>query len=105
MRRCNESFEPFVNDSIELNMKSIKSKLIIIITALIIENGWSQRVAAEKLNVTQPRISNLMNGQVSKFAIDMLLEILCKLGFILDITFKPLDKESPIEFTVKKAML
>ncbi|WP_418936582.1 helix-turn-helix domain-containing protein, partial [Klebsiella pneumoniae] len=56
-------------------MISLKSKLIIILTDLIREKGGSQKVTAEKLGVSQPRVSNLMNGQVSKFAIDMLLEM------------------------------
>jgi predicted XRE-type DNA-binding protein len=86
-------------------MVSLKSKLIIILTELIREKGWSQRLAAEKLGVTQPRISNLMNGQISKFAIDMLLEMLCRIGFVMDISFRPHDTESPIEVRVKKAVV
>lgn len=43
-----------------------------------------------------------MNGQVSKFAIDMLLEMLCKIGFVMDVSFRPHDTESPIEVKVKK---
>ncbi|MEB6138229.1 helix-turn-helix domain-containing protein, partial [Klebsiella pneumoniae] len=65
----------------------------------------SQKVTAEKLGVSQPRVSNLMNGQVSKFAIDMLLEMLCKIGFVMDVSFRPHDTESPIEGKVKKAVV
>jgi len=100
-----EPYELFAKDSVELNMVSLKSKLIIILTELIREKGWSQKVAAQKLNVSQPRISNLMNGQISKFAIDMLLEMLCKIGFVMDVSFRPHDKESPIAVTVKKAVV
>lgn len=100
-----EPYELFAKDSVELNMVSLKSKLIIILTELIREKGWSQKVAAQKLGVSQPRISNLMNGQLSKFAIDMLLEMLCKIGFIMDVSFRPHDKESPIAVTVKKAVV
>ncbi|WP_210479742.1 helix-turn-helix domain-containing protein, partial [Pantoea ananatis] len=83
----------------------LKSKLIIILTELIRDEGWSQKVAAQKLGVTQPRVSNLMNGQISKFAIDMLLEMLCRMGFVMDVSFRPHDKESPIDVTVKKAVV
>lgn len=105
LHRVSEPYELFAKDAVELNMISLKSKLIIILTEMIREKGWSQRVAAEKLGVSQPRISNLMNGQFSKFAIDMLLEILCKLGFVMDISFRPHDKESPIDVKVKKAVV
>ena len=100
-----EPFAPFFKDSVELNMISLKSKLIIILTELIREKGWSQRVAAEKLGVSQPRVSNLMNGQRSKFAIDTLLEMLCRIGFVMDVSFRPHDKESPIDVKVKKAVV
>lgn len=100
-----EPFAPFFKDSVELNMISLKSKLIIILTELIREKGWSQRVAAEKLGVSQPRVSNLMNGQISKFAIDTLLEMLCRIGFVMDVSFRPHDKESPIDVKVKKAVV
>lgn len=105
LHRYSEPYAPFSKDSVELNMVSLKSKLIIILTELIRENGWSQKVAAEQLGVSQPRVSNLMNGQFSKFAIDMLLEMLCKLGFVVDVTFRPHDRENPIDFTVKKAVV
>ena len=105
LHRVSEPYELFAKDAVELNMISLKSKLIIILTELIREQGWSQRVAAEKLGVSQPRVSNLMNGQFSKFAIDTLLEILCRIGFVMDVSFRPHDKERPIDVKVKKAVL
>ena len=105
LHRVSEPYELFAKDAVELNMISLKSKLIIILTELIREQGWSQRVAAEKLGVSQQRVSNLMNGQFSKFAIDTLLEILCRIGFVMDVSFRPHDKESPIDVKVKKAVL
>lgn len=103
--KVSEPYELFATDAVELNMVSLKSKLIIILTELIRENEWSQKMAAQKLGVSQPRVSNLMNGQLSKFAIDMLLEMLCKMGFVMDVSFRPHDKESPIGVTIKKAVL
>ncbi|WP_240727329.1 XRE family transcriptional regulator [Escherichia sp. E4385] len=55
--------------------------------------------------MSQPRVSNLMNGQISKFAIDTLLEMLCRIGFVMDVSFRPHDKESPIDVKVKKAVV
>lgn len=98
-------FELFAKDAVELNMLSLKSKLLIIIAEMIRGEGWSQAVAASKLGVSQPRISNLMNGQVTKFAIDTLLEMLCRIGYVIDINFRPHDKESPLNVSVKKAVV
>ena len=51
MHTTSEPFAPFFKDPVELNMISLKSKLIIILTELIREKGWSQKVTAEKLGV------------------------------------------------------
>lgn len=83
-------------------MLSLKSKLIIILTELIRKQGWSQSVAAERLGVSQPRISNLMNGQLSKFSVDMLLGMVFKMGYKLDMNFTPLNTKSPLAIFVKK---
>lgn len=105
MKITNEPFSLIINDPVELNMAVLKSKLIIIVSQLIRNEGWTQIVAAQKFGVSQSRISNLMNGQVSKFSIDMLLEMLCKTGFLLDVKFSPHNTESPIQMTVIKAVV
>lgn len=94
-------FELISTDPVEVNMLSLKSKLVIILTKLIREQGWSQCVAAEKLGVSQPRISNLMNGQLSKFSVDTLLEMVFKMGYKLDMDFTPLNTRSPLAIFVK----
>ncbi|EKS7399378.1 XRE family transcriptional regulator [Enterobacter roggenkampii] len=105
MIKTNEPFSLIINDPVELTMASLKSKLIITITQLIRQEGWTQVVAAKRLGVSQPRVSNLLHGYVSKFSIDMLLEMLCKIGFVVDVTFRPHKTESPIEMTIKKAVV
>lgn len=89
-------------DPIQLSLFSLKSKMIIIITEILRKEHLSQTQAAKKLAVSQPRISNLIQGQMDKFSIDMLIELLGKLGYLIEITFKPND-EIPIKIDVKKA--
>lgn len=90
------------NDPVQLNMISLKVKLMLIITAFIQENNWSQAQAADKFCVSQPRVSNLVNGKISKFSIDMLLEMLGKLGYLMDITFNPENGKNPISVLIRK---
>ncbi|MDT3282993.1 MULTISPECIES: helix-turn-helix domain-containing protein [Shewanella] len=90
------------NDPVQLNMISLKVKLMLIITAFIEENKWNQAQAADKLCVSQPRVSNLVNGKISRFSIDMLLEILGKLGYLMDITFNPEEGNNPINVRIRK---
>lgn len=63
-----------------LNINDLRRKLIAGINDIIKENGWKQGAAAKALQVTQPRISNLKNNQFEKFSLDILVDILSKLG-------------------------
>ena len=62
-----------------LNMK-LRAKLIREIRAKVTEAGWTQITIAEKLGVTQPRVSDLLNGKLSKFSLDSLVMMLARLG-------------------------
>jgi predicted XRE-type DNA-binding protein len=76
----------------EAMAKKLKAQLVISIRGVIASNGWNQAAAAENLGITQPRVSNLVNGQISKFSIDNLYKMLIKCGYMLDITS---DSEGP----------
>ena len=58
----------------------VRSELMNKITDLIEENGWTQTEAAQHCNVTQPRISDLLRGRISRFSLDALVNIATKLG-------------------------
>ncbi len=102
MSTYKDPLELLAQDPVELSLISVKSKLMIIVTKLIREKSWTQSQAAQEIGVSQPRISNLMNGQISKFSIDMLLEMLGKLGYLLDMSFDPSNEKAPIEMAIKK---
>lgn len=57
-----------------------RADLIRQITAAIRERGWTQQEAAEHCRLTQPRISDLMNGRISKFSLDALVNVASALG-------------------------
>jgi predicted XRE-type DNA-binding protein len=58
-----------------------------MIRDIIESRGWTQKEAAEKLTVTQPRVSDIVNGKIDKFTLDMLFSMLDKLGFKTKFTF------------------
>ncbi|MCR9190470.1 MAG: helix-turn-helix domain-containing protein [Alteromonadaceae bacterium] len=60
---------------------AMKMDLSIMLTSLIKEKGWSQVEAAEKLDVTQSRVSDLMNSKIEKFTVDAMFDMLDALGF------------------------
>ena len=66
----------FAHDQAE-NMK-IRAKLMLSLRRYINENGLTQNEAADLLGVTQPEISNLVNGKIQKFSIDKLVNMHAK---------------------------
>ncbi|MGD9108413.1 MAG: helix-turn-helix transcriptional regulator [Gammaproteobacteria bacterium] len=58
-----------------------RSYLMIILRKYILSMGWSQKEAAERFGITQPRISNLMQGKIYLFSAGVLIELLEKAGF------------------------
>lgn len=79
----------------EVASKSVlKADLTIMIRDIIENKGWTQKEAAERLAVTQPRISDIVNGKIDKFTLDMLFSILDKLGFKTEFTFNNLESAS-----------
>lgn len=98
-------FEMLSDDPVEFNLKSLKAMLAIALVTLIRDQGWTQSVAAERLQVTQPRMSNLFRGRLEKFSIDALLGMLIRSGYKVESTFNPANAENPVSLEVKKAML
>ncbi len=74
-------FEPEMAQNLKL-----RSSLMMKLKSLIQEAGWSQTVAAQKLEVTQPRVSDLFRGKIELFTADMLISMLGKLGISAAIT-------------------
>jgi predicted XRE-type DNA-binding protein len=69
------------------NMK-LRSRLMIILKDQINAQGWTQAEAAKRLNVTQPRISDLMRGKIDLFGLDSLVTMLRAAGLRLEFRVK-----------------
>jgi predicted XRE-type DNA-binding protein len=65
------------HDAINL---SVRSSLMMIVEKTIRNHGWTQTQAAKKLGVGQPRVSDLYQGKIDRFTVDMLMIWLHKLG-------------------------
>ncbi len=61
------------------NLK-VRADLMRKITAAIEAMAMTQAVAAERCGISQPRINDLLNGKVSRFSIDALVNIAASLG-------------------------
>ncbi|MBW4535933.1 MAG: helix-turn-helix domain-containing protein [Pleurocapsa minor HA4230-MV1] len=61
------------------NLK-IRADLMLALKEYIQSQDWSQEQAAEFFQETQPRISNLINGEISRFSVDKLINMLSRAG-------------------------
>ena len=73
--------------------------LMIAIEQRIKEVGWTQTEAAARLHVTQPRVSDLLNGKIGKFSLDALVNMLPPVGLTFDV--RPVER--PPARSAKKA--
>jgi predicted XRE-type DNA-binding protein len=67
------------NPAVAKNMK-LRSALMLRLRKHITDEGLTQREAAVKFGVTQPRISDLIRGRIDLFSIDTLILMLNAAG-------------------------
>ncbi|MHB1014918.1 MAG: helix-turn-helix domain-containing protein [Desulfurivibrionaceae bacterium] len=76
------------DDPAERESLKIKSRMMLDIEQHIKSMGITQAQAAKKMGVTQPRVSDLVNGKIDRFTIDMLITMLARLGLHVEIKLK-----------------
>jgi predicted XRE-type DNA-binding protein len=60
--------------------RKLRIELMKRVQRVVVARSWSQAEAAEIMQVSQPRISDLMRDKSEKFSLDMLVTMLYKLG-------------------------
>jgi len=93
----NNIFEAITDDKAEASELQTRSDLMIVLRDIIDDNGWQQKEAAKHLGLTQPRVSDLKNGKLEKFSIDLLMSCLYRIGF----RFKPTYAKNKLKMTVE----
>lgn len=61
------------------NMR-LRSELMIAIKQAVAEWGATQAAAARRLEVTQPRLNDLLRGRISNFSLDALTVLAARAG-------------------------
>ncbi len=69
------------------NLK-LRAELMDVLEAYIAQEGITQHVAAERLGVPRSRVSELVNGRISKFTIDKLVNMAARVGLHADVTIR-----------------
>lgn len=72
------------------NLK-LRSRIMDAIEAYIEREGITQHVAAERLGVSRSRVGELVNGRISKFTIDKLVNMATRVGLTASIRIEEED--------------
>lgn len=75
-----------LEDSPEMaeNMR-LRSALMIELQQLIGAGQWTQKEAASRLGVTQPRLNDLLRGKIDKFSLDALVLLAARAGLAVQL--------------------
>jgi predicted XRE-type DNA-binding protein len=71
------------------NLK-IRADLMLDLRKFIELQKWTQAEAAMFFGETQPRISNLINGDIERFGIDKLVQMLSQAGMDIQVLVTPI---------------
>lgn len=77
------------------NMR-IRAALMRQIAGVIEANGWKQADAAARCGVSQPRLSDLLRGRLSRFSLDALVNIAASLGLHVELECREVDLAAPL---------
>jgi predicted XRE-type DNA-binding protein len=63
----------------------VRSALMMSIRSFISSQDLTQAAAAKVCQITQPRMNDLLNGKISKFSLDALVNIATTAGLRVDV--------------------
>lgn len=73
-------WEALENTPAEAMSMTMRSNLLIAIEQQVRDWKLTQAAAAKRLDITQPRLNDLLRGKIDKFSLDMLIDLAGKAG-------------------------
>jgi len=86
--RSTSVWDALVDSPEEAENLRLRSKLMRVLTKTVKAWDLPQKDAARRLHVTQPRLSELLNGKIDKFSLDALVNMLANADLEIDFTVK-----------------
>lgn len=71
----------------------IKTGLVIEIRKAMRQLGLTQQMAAKRMGITQPKVSDMMRGDFANLSERKLMDCLTRLGFDIEIIVRPATAE------------
>lgn len=75
----------------------LKAELLSEIMDTIESRGLKQKDLMEHLGIKQPEASYLMNGKLSRFSLERLIDYMVKLGMTVELRVKKPKKNAPLK--------
>jgi len=72
-----DAIEPSASEAASMK---VRAQMMIAIQQTVDDWGVTQTVAAKRLGLTQPRMSDLLRGRISKFSLDSLMNLASQAG-------------------------
>jgi len=80
LEKFSSVWDALEDDPIKAENMKLRSALMMAITERIKAEGLNQTEAAKKLDITQPRVSALIQGKIESFRLDTLVNMAHRLG-------------------------
>jgi len=87
-QRFDSVWEAIENTPQEAANMKVRSALMMAVQEYITANKLTQAEAAQRMGVTQPRVSDLMRGKIDLFSVDTLINMLAAAGQDIEIRLK-----------------
>ncbi len=72
--------------------KQVRGALMVDLQKRMRATGDTQAALAKRLGVTQPRLSDVMRGRIDLVSVDMLIDLLAKLGVAVQVRTRAMRK-------------
>ncbi|MFJ2334453.1 helix-turn-helix domain-containing protein [Pseudomonas helleri] len=83
--RVNSVWDVLVDSPEEAENLRVRSQLMRAIKQVVNDWNISQKEAAQRLHITQPRLNDLLKGKIDKFSLDALVNMLASANLKIEI--------------------
>ena len=83
--RVNSVWDVLVDSPEEAENLRVRSQLMQAIKQVVNDWNISQKEAAQRLHITQPRLNDLLKGKIDKFSLDALVNMLASANLKIEI--------------------
>ena len=81
-----KGFAPVDLDQAELESLRIRTELMLALRRYIQQRQWTLDEAAHAFHQSSPRMQNLINGEISRFSIEDLIQLLTRAGLTVQMS-------------------